>query len=171
MNKEGHVGISNKEKVIRKLKSGEIMIKNYQYSVQHDPDCIKAAILGNIENYNDIPDSFKSKKWVGNLYYTKLIEDQEIDELISEMYVDYYPWELVIEKALEDDKINSPVDIIKSVVDDMTDDELENLQDRVGNLAIAFIDPNMNETIADMQENYIISGHKRKVNTTRVKHE
>lgn len=167
---EQHVGINNIEKVKNRLKNGEITIDKYQYSVQHNPDCIKAAIQGNIINYDYISEEFKAKKWVGNVYYSRLIQDQEIEEEKAKIYEDYYPWELVIEKALKEDTVNSPVDIIKNVVDDMTDEELIDLKNRVGNLAKAFIDPNMNDSIASMQDNYIISGHKEKIDVEGVRH-
>ena len=159
---EKHVGINNIEKVKNRLKNGEITIDKYQYSVQHNPDCIKAAIQGSIINYDYIPEEFKAKKWVGNAYYSRLIQDQKIEEEKAKIYEDYYPWELVIEKELKEDTVNSPVDIIKNVVDDMTDEELIDLRNRVGNLAKAFIDPDMNDCIASMQDSYIISGHKEK---------
>ena len=158
--KEKCIKIKNKRKVLERLKSGAMLIKDYHYTVQHDQICIYAAILGNIDNYEYIPEEYKFKNTVIDAYYTSYIKNQEKEVLKAKEYEDYYPWELVIERALKEDTVHSPVEIIKSIVEDMTDEELNDLRHRVGSIAKTFIDPDMNDSIATIQDNYIISSHK-----------
>lgn len=152
--------IYNKRYVINRLRRGEITLDKYHYAVQHDIDCIIAALSYDINEYDLLDDEMKNNPDLLNaikemqrinqetdecwkIYHEqKNQEDEEADKYAS-IFPDYVAVEIAVHDAKE--KRKDPVKAISSIVMNLDDEEYKNLINELqdGSFAKEFINPNM----------------------------
>jgi hypothetical protein len=152
--------IYNKAYVINRLRRGEITLDKYHYAIQHDINCIIAALSYDINEYNLLDDEMKSNPdllkaikemqkinqeidecWK-NYHEQKNQEDEESDKYAS-IFPDYVAVEIAVHDAKE--KGNDPIKSIIAIVSHLNDEEYENLKDELEDrrFSTEFINPSM----------------------------